>query len=173
MTTSQTEYDGAKTRTEALIIVARASPCREAIPQEVIVSLALWSFEHLNNDREPLVASSSLLQVGIDFLLGRRLGDLDTGRLAFLIVVLAIVGNEDLAGLVGVQFARLFAVGFGQFVLRCAGLDTKEVVEGDVLFLQRQQPRHEDGISRGLQSQMSAQLAGLAGCVYVQAGNRQ
>jgi hypothetical protein len=50
-------------------------------------------------------------------------------------VVLLVLIDEALAGLVGVKPRRLLAVGLVQLVLRCAGLDSKEVVEGDIVAL--------------------------------------
>jgi hypothetical protein len=54
-------------------------------------------------------------------------------RGSLLRILPRIVGNEGLAGFVRMEIARLLAEGFGQLVLRRVGLDTKEVVEGDVL----------------------------------------
>jgi hypothetical protein len=50
-------------------------------------------------------------------------------------VVLHIFGDKDLARLVGVKLARLLAVGFGELVLRRAGLDAEEIVEGNIAAL--------------------------------------
>lgn len=98
----------------------------------MVVSLALGALEEVGNDRQALVAGRDLLQVRIDFLLRGAFGDLDTGRLALLLVVLLVLVDKALAGLVGMEPCRLLAVGLVQFVLRCAGLDAKEVVESDI-----------------------------------------
>jgi hypothetical protein len=50
-------------------------------------------------------------------------------------VVLLVLIDEALAGLVGMEPCRLLAIGLVQLVLRCAGLDSKEVVEGDIVAL--------------------------------------
>jgi len=88
----------------------------------VVVALALGALEHLSNDGKTLVGGGDFLQVCLNFLVGWLL----------LVVLLSIVGNKDLAGLVRVKFARLLAEGLGQLVLGGAGLDTEEIVEGDI-----------------------------------------
>ena len=118
-------------RTKAVVVVATAPPSWETIPHKVVVSLAFGALEELGNDRETLVALSDLLHVRIDFLLrwplGALLARLLLGRLPFF--------DEDLAGLVGMKSCRLLAVRLVQFVLRCAGLDAEDVVEGDIVAL--------------------------------------
>lgn len=99
----------------------------------MVITLALSPLENVGDNREPLVLGGDLLQVRIDFLLGRALADLDAGRVALLLVLLSVVGNEGLAGLVGVHLARLLAVGLSYLVLRRAGLNAEQVVEGDIL----------------------------------------
>ena len=125
----KTNDDGTKTRTEAVVVVARALPCRKAVPQEVIVALALRALEHLGDDGQPLVGGRDLLHMGFNLPVGGLLAD----RGSLLLVILGIVGNKDLAGLVGMEVARLLAESLGQLVLGRAGLDAEEVVEGDVL----------------------------------------
>jgi hypothetical protein len=112
---------------EAGVVVARAPPCGEAIAQEMVVSLTLGALEDVGNDGQTLVASGDLLHVRINLPLGG-----DSGLLAGLLALPRIVGDEDLAGFVGVQLARALAVGFGQVVLGGAGLDAEQVVKGDI-----------------------------------------
>lgn len=68
----------------------------------------------------------------IDFALRRLLADLDARRLSLLLVPERIGRDEVLAGFVGVDLARLLAVGLVQLVLRRRGLDAEQVVEGNV-----------------------------------------
>jgi hypothetical protein len=131
----QADHDGTKARTEALVVVPRASPCWETVPQEVVVALALGALQHGRNNGKPLVGGGDLLHMRFDLLVGRLLADLDAGTCALLVVVFRIVGDEDLAGLVGVKLARPLAVGFGQLLLRRAGLDAEEIVERDIVAL--------------------------------------
>jgi hypothetical protein len=93
----------------------------------MVVSLTLGALEDVGNDGQTLVASGDLLHVRINLPLGG-----DSGLLAGLLALPRIVGDEDLAGLVGVQLARALAVGFGQVVLGGAGLDAEQVVKGDI-----------------------------------------
>lgn len=131
----EAKQDGAETGTESLVVVAAASPCREAIAQEVVVSLAFGALEDVGHDGEALVAGGDLLDVCVDFLLGGSLAHFDAGRCALLLVRLLVLVDEALTGLVGMESCRLLAVGLVQLVLRRAGLDAEEVVEGDVATL--------------------------------------
>ncbi len=70
--------------------------------------------------------------MSINLPLGGLLADFDAGRLALVLVLLCIVGQEVLASFVGVLFSGFFAVGLVQFVLGSAGLDAKEIVEGNI-----------------------------------------
>jgi hypothetical protein len=130
-----THENGAEPGTETLVVVAAASPRWEAISQEVVVSLTLRALEHVRNDGQPLIASSDLLEVCVDFLLGGALAHFHARCLALLLVVLLVLVDELLAGLVGMKLRRLLAVGLVQLVLRRAGLDSEELVEGDIVAL--------------------------------------
>lgn len=71
--------------------------------------------------------------MGIDFLLGGLLADLDAGLASLLLLLyLGIVRNEFLASLVWVDFPGLFAVGFVELVLGRGGLYAEQVVEGNI-----------------------------------------
>jgi hypothetical protein len=131
----EAEQNGTETRAKSLVVVARAPPFWETVPQEVVVALALGALENIGNDRQPLIASGDLLEVCIDFLLRWALADLDSRCGALLLVGLLVFIDEDLASLVGVQPCRLLAVGLVHFIVRCAGLDAKEVVESDIVAL--------------------------------------
>lgn len=161
----KTKDNRAEPRAKALVVVAGSPPSREAVSQEVIIALSLGTLEDIGNYRQPLVARRDLLHVRVDLLLGGALGDLDTGCPALLLVVLGIVCDKELAGLVGVEFAGLLAVGLGQFVLRGTRLDAEQVVEGDVGALGGSDliAEAEDFV---VCTVMSAGLAALAGCVH-------
>jgi hypothetical protein len=127
-----TEENRAEARTEAIVVVARALPGRKAIPQEVVVALTLRTLEDVCNNRQLLISGSDLLHVRVDFLLRWTLAGLDTRGLALLASLFSIIGDEDLARLVGVELAASRAVGFGQFVLVGTGLNAEHVIEGDI-----------------------------------------
>lgn len=118
----------AQTRPEAGIVVSCSFPLRKAVSEEVVVSFARRALEDLGNDGETLVVGRGLFEVGVTLLLGWGLVDLDT---TFLLLH-GMLGFEVAEGLVRVDLAGLFAVGFGQFVLGCGGLDAEEVVKGDI-----------------------------------------
>jgi hypothetical protein len=122
-----TDENRAEAWAEASIVISRAPPCGKAVAQEVIVALALRTLEDVGDDGQTLITSSGLLEVRIDFPLGW-----DSRLLAGLLALFRIAVDEDLAGLVGVQFAGALAVGLGQVVLGGAGLDAEQVVKGDI-----------------------------------------
>jgi hypothetical protein len=93
----------------------------------VIVALALRTLEDVGDDGQTLIAGSGLLEVRIDFPLRGN-----SRLLASLLALFRIAVDEDLAGLIGVQFAGALAVGLGQVVLGGAGLDAEQVVKGDI-----------------------------------------
>jgi len=95
----------------------------------VVVTLAFSALEHGGYDGESLVGGRDLLDVRLNLLVGWLL------LASHLLLVLLEIVDVGLAGLVRVKLARLLAVGLCQLVLRRAGLDAEEVVEGDILAL--------------------------------------
>lgn len=166
----QTDDDRAETWAETRVVVASASPCREAIVQEVIVALPLGTTQDVDDQAQTLEAGRSLLGELVDLALGGLLVLVHMG--GGLCVGLGVrrlgrtVGREPIAaGLVGVQRARELAVGLCDLVVVGTRLDAGEVVESDIGAL--------GGLHLVLQTEDLMVLLGPGGGNGGQAGDKQ
>ena len=113
------------------VVVVRALPGRESIRKKVIVSGSLGSAQDVRDQTKSRLSFRGLALRAADLGLARGLRGLDAG-LAVLLLPLFALGDEVLADLVGVERARLLAVGLGYLVLAGIGRNLKDVVEGQV-----------------------------------------
>jgi hypothetical protein len=120
----QANHDGTQAGSVAVVVVVGALPQREAIGEEMIISVALGSAQDVGDQRQTGLSLTGLLNGGLDL---SRSGRLD-GSTSLL--VLAGLGAHLLLDLVGVQRARLLAVGLGDVVERGRRGDAEDVVKG-------------------------------------------
>lgn len=116
-----TNHDCSEARSVPVVVVIRALPQGEAIPQKVIIAIPLRPLQDVHNQRQARLRLARLLDGLVEGALG---GLLRIGALGLA------VGLELLLDLVRVQGARLGAVGLGDVVDGGGWRDAENVVEG-------------------------------------------
>lgn len=107
----------------SVVVVIGALPEREAIGEEVVVSVALGATEDVGDEGETSLSLAGLLHSSLDLSIGRRLS------LCASLLVLCSLGSHSLSDLVRVQISGLLAIGLGNVIERGRGRDAEDVVE--------------------------------------------
>jgi hypothetical protein len=120
----KTNDDCAQAGAVSVVVVVGALPEREAIGQEMVISVALGATKDVSDEGETSLSLAGLLHSSLDLSIGRRLS------LCAGLLVLSSLGSHSLSDLVRVQISGLLAIGLGNIVERSRGRDAEDVVEG-------------------------------------------
>lgn len=129
----ETKEDGAQARSVASVVVTGAPPFGEALLQKVIITVSVLAAQNVHDHGEPGRALLGRLVECLDLPLGRLLVHFGTLPFDFAGLGLAVVGNEGLAGLVGVDFGVHLAVCPVDLVAGGRRLDAHKGVEGGIV----------------------------------------
>lgn len=119
----QADNDRAQAGTVSVVVVIGALPEREAIGEEMVVSVALGATKDVGDEGETGLGLAGLLDSGLDLGIGRRL------CVCAVLLVLLGLRSHSLPDLVGVQVAGLLAVRLCDIVQRSRGGHAEDVVE--------------------------------------------
>ena len=129
----EADHDGPEPRSESCVVVACASPCWEAIVEEVIISLSSWAFQDFCNDTESGIAIAGDLDGFLDLGVTWGLVGVHSGFALVsedgLVLFGIVLSDEGLFRFVRVNEARFLAVGLRDVFLGCRRRNAEEMVE--------------------------------------------